>query len=49
MVPKVPDRVIDSRIMRLIREFPSLVSCRPVPEDVAVELPPVTTAASPAY
>jgi tRNA A37 methylthiotransferase MiaB len=48
MTPKVPDHVIDSRIMRLIREFPSLVSCRPAPEDVAVEPQPVAAAASPA-
>jgi tRNA A37 methylthiotransferase MiaB len=47
MTPKVPEHVIDGRIARLIREFPSQISCRPVPEDAAVE-PRAVAAASPA-
>jgi tRNA A37 methylthiotransferase MiaB len=48
MVPKVPESAIESRVARLSREFPQLVSCRPVPEDTAYEPPPLAAAPSPA-
>jgi tRNA A37 methylthiotransferase MiaB len=48
LAPKVPDHVIDGRLIRLIREFPSLISCRPVPEELTPDLRAVVAVASPA-
>jgi tRNA A37 methylthiotransferase MiaB len=48
LAPKVPDYVMDGRIVRLFREFPSLISCRPVPAELASDLRAVAAVASPA-